>query len=97
VYARLVNGNLLYVTSMIGSAIIIGKVSKTQVRRVSCGLIPDQIQKVNTIISNINGYFFNGKGYLLRVALCLTCECFVRGGILLSLRKRKSAIFLLFS
>jgi hypothetical protein len=42
-----------------------GKVSKTQVRPVSCGLIPDQTQKTNTIISNIMGYLFDDMQYLL--------------------------------
>ena len=36
-----------------------GRVSKTQVRRVSCGLIPDQTQKTNTIVSSIVGYLFD--------------------------------------
>ena len=42
-----------------------GQVSKTQVRRVSCGLIPDQTQKADTIISNIMGYLFDDMQYLL--------------------------------
>jgi len=42
-----------------------GKVSKTQVRRVSCGLIPDQTQKSDTIINNIVGYLFDDIPYLL--------------------------------
>jgi hypothetical protein len=42
-----------------------GAVSSTQVRRVSCGLIPDQTQKTDTIISNIMGYFFDDMRYLL--------------------------------
>ena len=34
-----------------------GNVSKTHVKRESWGLIPDQIQKIKTIINNIAGYF----------------------------------------
>jgi len=42
-----------------------GKISKTQVRRVSCGLIPDQTQKTNTIVSSIVGYLFDSIPDLL--------------------------------
>jgi hypothetical protein len=44
-----------------------GKVSKTQVRRVSIGLIHDQAPKTKTIINNITGYFFDDISYSLLV------------------------------
>jgi hypothetical protein len=53
VKVKVVSGNLLYVNSIIGKAIIKGAVSKTQVRRVSCSPIPDQAQKIKTIVNNV--------------------------------------------
>jgi hypothetical protein len=54
-----------YVSSITGKATMNGNISKTQVSRVSCGLIPDQTQKTNTIINNIAGYLFDDIPYLL--------------------------------
>ena len=53
VKVKVVSGNLLYVNSIIGKAIINGAVSKTHVRRVSCGAMPDQAQKIKTIVNHV--------------------------------------------
>ena len=45
--------------SKTGKAMKNGNVSKIQVRRVSFGEIPDQIQNNITISSNTNGYLLN--------------------------------------
>ncbi len=43
---------------------MIGKVSRTQVRRVSCTPIPDQVQNTSTIIKSAGGYLFDDMRYL---------------------------------
>jgi hypothetical protein len=46
-----------------------GNVSKIHVRRVSFGEIPDQTQKVNTIISNTNGYLVDDIRSFIHISL----------------------------
>ena len=48
-----------------------GKVSKTQVRRVSWGLIPDQAQQTNTIINKMIRNFFDVISYFLSASYSL--------------------------
>jgi hypothetical protein len=47
------------VRSKTGRAIMNGHVSRTHVRRVSIGAIPDQTQKPRTIVKSIKAYLFD--------------------------------------